>query len=129
MWQYAFCGIVAITHNYATWLLNISYTTDSSGLGIMYVKTGRVLQQNMPFNPYSAMWRIWWAPNNVSRWQMGFNSAFKELINCSSDPDSFGRSPTCTINKNVLVVTGRLSKDDMLCTIPCWRYGSYWNNL
>jgi len=22
------------------------------------------------------MWRIWWAPNNASRWQMGFNSAF-----------------------------------------------------
>jgi hypothetical protein len=22
-------------------------------------------------------WRIWWAPNNASRWQMGFNSAFK----------------------------------------------------
>ena len=32
------------------------------------------------------MWRIWWAPNNASRWQMGFNSAFKvlkfELCNC-----------------------------------------------
>ena len=27
------------------------------------------------------MWRIWWAPNNVSKWQMGFNSAFKGLIN------------------------------------------------
>jgi len=24
-------------------------------------------------------WRIWWAPNNASKWQMGFNSAFKEL--------------------------------------------------
>jgi len=24
-------------------------------------------------------WRIWWAPNNASRWQMGFNSAFKAL--------------------------------------------------
>jgi len=24
-------------------------------------------------------WSIWWAPNNVSRWQMGFNSAFKGL--------------------------------------------------
>ena len=22
-------------------------------------------------------WRIWWAPNNASGWQMGFNSAFK----------------------------------------------------
>jgi hypothetical protein len=25
-------------------------------------------------------WRIWWAPNNASRWQMEFNSAFKGLI-------------------------------------------------
>ena len=24
-------------------------------------------------------WRIWWAPNNASKWQMGFNSAFKSL--------------------------------------------------
>ena len=28
------------------------------------------------------MWRIWWAPNNTSKWQMGFNSAFKGLIIC-----------------------------------------------
>jgi len=25
-------------------------------------------------------WRIWWAPNNASKWQMGFNVAFKGLI-------------------------------------------------
>jgi len=25
-------------------------------------------------------WKIWWALNNASRWQMGFNSAFKWLI-------------------------------------------------
>ena len=25
------------------------------------------------------MWRIWWAPNNASKWQMGLNSAFKRL--------------------------------------------------
>jgi hypothetical protein len=25
------------------------------------------------------MWRIGWAPNNVSKWHMGFNSAFKGL--------------------------------------------------
>jgi len=24
-------------------------------------------------------WRKWWAPNNASKWQMGFNSGFKEL--------------------------------------------------
>ena len=25
-------------------------------------------------------WRIWWASNNASRWQMGFHSAFKGLM-------------------------------------------------
>ena len=25
-------------------------------------------------------WRIWWAPINASKWQMGFNSMFKGLI-------------------------------------------------
>ena len=25
-------------------------------------------------------WRIWWDSNNASRWQIGFNSAFKELM-------------------------------------------------
>ena len=24
-------------------------------------------------------WRIWWAPNNSSKWQMGFNSVFNPL--------------------------------------------------
>jgi len=24
-------------------------------------------------------WTIWWAHNNASKWQMGFNSAFKRL--------------------------------------------------
>ena len=24
-------------------------------------------------------WRIWWAPNNASKWQVGFNSGFKVL--------------------------------------------------
>jgi hypothetical protein len=26
------------------------------------------------------MWKIWWAPNNASKWQMGFNSAIKGLM-------------------------------------------------
>jgi len=31
-------------------------------------------------------WRIWWAPNNVIKWQMGFNSAFKGLNACIYQP-------------------------------------------
>ena len=27
-------------------------------------------------------WRIWWAPDNATKWQMGYNSAFKWLIMC-----------------------------------------------
>ena len=35
--------------------------------------------QYISLNNTLLTWRIWWAPNNVSRWQMGFNSAFKGL--------------------------------------------------
>jgi hypothetical protein len=30
---------------------------------------------------YLLTWRIWWAPNNASKWQMGFKSAFEGLTN------------------------------------------------
>jgi len=30
-----------------------------------------------PLTLIQLTWRIWWAPNNASRWQMGFNSALK----------------------------------------------------
>ena len=29
--------------------------------------------------PIQLTWRIWWAPNNCSHWQMGFNFAFKGI--------------------------------------------------
>ena len=38
-------------------------------------------------------WRIWWVPNNASKWQMGFNSAFKGLIY-----SAFGKS-LCTYKR------------------------------
>ena len=39
-----------------------------------------ILQGITPFLTLILLtWRIWWAPNNASRWQMGFNSAFKGL--------------------------------------------------
>jgi len=41
----------------------------------------RVLQQHFSLLTLTLLtWRIGWAPNNASRWQMGFNSAFKGLI-------------------------------------------------
>jgi len=38
----------------------------------------------LTLNPLT--WKIWWALNNASKWQMGFNSAFKGLIVLSHDP-------------------------------------------
>jgi hypothetical protein len=32
----------------------------------------------LSLNPLT--WKIWWAPNNDSRWKMGFNSALKGLM-------------------------------------------------
>ena len=32
-----------------------------------------------PLNFTLLTWRIWWAPNNAKRWQMGLNSGFKVL--------------------------------------------------
>jgi len=32
-------------------------------------------------------WRKWWAPNNASKWQMGFNSGFKGLKNPQKNKD------------------------------------------
>jgi len=33
-------------------------------------------------------WRIWWAPNNASKWQMGFNLVFKGLNQSHRCPTS-----------------------------------------
>jgi len=46
-------------------------------------------------------WRIWRAPNNASRWQMGFNSAFKGLIMPRKCVINRTVSVTCVINRTV----------------------------
>ena len=38
-----------------------------------------IVRYNMILTLILLTWRIWWAPNNASKWQMGFNSAFKGL--------------------------------------------------
>jgi hypothetical protein len=46
-------------------------------------------------------WRIWWASNNASRWQMGFNWAFKGLIQwCSRKEET---ADSCQINIDPVV--------------------------
>jgi len=37
-----------------------------------------VLCECLTLNPLT--WKIWWAHNKASKWQMGFNSTFKGLI-------------------------------------------------
>ena len=49
---------------------------DLSRILISYHSTGTSCLTLIPLT-----WRIWWAPNNTSRWQMGFNLAFKGLRN------------------------------------------------
>jgi hypothetical protein len=48
--------------------MNLKYTDINS------IQTSAVLTLILP------TWRIWWPPNNASKWQIGFNSAFKGLI-------------------------------------------------
>jgi len=46
------------------------------------------MQYVLTLNPLT--WKIWWAPNNASRWQMGINSAFKGLNNTSTACNAHG---------------------------------------
>jgi hypothetical protein len=45
-------------------------------------------------------WRIWRVPNNASRWQMGFNSAFKGLI-------IMNNVTVLSTQKNIYLVTAK----------------------
>jgi len=46
----------------------------------------------LTLNPLT--WKIWWARNKASRWQMGFNSAFKGLtVYCTHQTESNWMSP------------------------------------
>jgi hypothetical protein len=52
---------------------------------ISYSELSKVKLRIINFQKYLTLilltWRIWWAPNNTNRWQMGFNSEFKGLNN------------------------------------------------
>ena len=44
-------------------------------------------------------WTIWRTPTNASKWRMGFNSAFKALINSSETENQVIRCATnCDLN-------------------------------
>jgi len=44
-----------------------------------YITCGKQQNRRIVLTLILLMWRIWWAPNNASKWLMGFNSAFKGL--------------------------------------------------
>jgi len=46
-------------------------------LEVLRFKRDLFFRVKLTLNPLT--WKIWWAPNNASRWQMGFNLAFKGL--------------------------------------------------
>jgi hypothetical protein len=53
------------------------------------VQSYKAMERTMSLTLILLTWRIWWAPNNTSKWQMGFNSAFKGLkvhfLHCNLD--------------------------------------------
>ena len=69
-------------------------------------------------NPYPATWRIWWASNNASRWQVGLYSAFKGLIpgphltvlSTPSSPENGGTTSLWSIVDFLACNSGQCSK-------------------
>jgi hypothetical protein len=92
--------LVAVLYGYETWFLipgkqthcdsltercewvDISTWKAERGKRIetMIWRTSMICTRWQILTLYLLTWRIWWAPNNTSKWQMGFNSAFKGLI-------------------------------------------------
>ena len=63
----------------------------------------------LTLNPLT--WKIWWAPNNASRWQMGFNSAFKRLMKLKFS-DMFSKNTQISNFKTVRLVGGEFDHAD-----------------
>ena len=57
-----------------TTLYHFAYSTDLSPPDYFLFPK---LKMKLTLNPLT--WKIWWAPTNAIRWQMGFNSALKGL--------------------------------------------------
>ena len=48
-------------------------------LFIRFLSSYAVCNRKRALTLIMLMWRIWWASNQASKWQMGFNTAFKGL--------------------------------------------------
>ena len=66
-------------------------------------------------------WRIRWTPNNTSKWQMGFNSAFKGLI-LFRDILNLNLSVTSQLKPDYIII---LCEETSICTAICTLLGCY----
>jgi len=76
-------------YSYNNTMMMVANSTVTCKWLVIYVKLNQYLPVCMRFFRYTTVnipltlnlltWRIWWAPNNASKWQMGFNPAFKGL--------------------------------------------------
>jgi len=78
-------------------------------------------------------WRKWWAPNNASKQQMGFNSAFKGLMKAFTDDNiilvralpGWSLSPSVTNHHRTLTALRQEFSLNMPC--PAAETRIYWN--
>ena len=85
---------VGVLTKYYWYIYNIYYSYISY-ISIIYniLLMGTAVEQWLTLiNPLT--WKIWWAPNNASRWQMGFKSAFKGLRCWATNRKVAGSIPT-----------------------------------
>jgi len=50
--------------------------------GAFKLNISPAMAETWPLTLILLTWRIWWASNNASKWQMGYNLAFKGLKGC-----------------------------------------------
>ena len=69
----------------------------------------------LTLNPLT--WKIWWAPNNASRWQMGFNSAFKGFNKLTLHQQNIIFHSQC--NVLIATITSIVTVLNLACSFSC----------
>jgi hypothetical protein len=83
---------------------------------------------------YLLTWRIWWAPNNASKEQTGFNLAFKGSSHVGCDAVSLGEMLTTTPRITMPSLSGWLYPEDKGTLLSpslskCRKYLPYWQRV
>ena len=94
-WSFKFCLINEVVFknllltvnwhiNYWSFIRNIKFHSRKHACSIVIHMASKLGYTDLYMCLYLTLilltWRIGWAPNNSSKWQMGFNSAFKRLM-------------------------------------------------